>query len=148
MIILDTNVISEVTKPDSSPSVLAWLDRQAEDALYLTTVTIAEISAGVHKLEAGRRRDDLERRLKDTVELFSDRLFPFDLGAALLFGEVLALARRRGRAIGFQDGLIAAIAIHRKAAVATRDVSPFEATSAEVINPWQANAETGAIESR
>ncbi|MXX89028.1 MAG: type II toxin-antitoxin system VapC family toxin [Boseongicola sp. SB0677_bin_26] len=148
MIILDTNVISEVTKSDSSPPVLAWLDRQAEDALYLTTVTIAEISAGVHKLEAGRRRDDLGRRLTDTVELFSDRLFPFDLGAALLYGEVLDFARRRGRAIGFQDGLIAAIAVHRKAAIATRDASPFEAAGVEVINPWHANAETSAIESR
>lgn len=145
MIILDTNVISEVMKPNASPSVLAWLDRQAEDALYLTTVTIAEISAGVHKLEAGRRRDGLERRLKDTVELFSDRLFPFDLGAALMFGEVLAIARRRGRAIGLQDGLIAAIAVHRKAAVATRDASPFEAADVEVVNPWEANAETGTI---
>ena len=64
MIILDTNVISEVAKPNTSPSVLAWLDRQAEDALYLTTVTIAEISAGVHKLDAGKRRVGLERRLK------------------------------------------------------------------------------------
>ena len=148
MIILDTNVISEVAKPNSSPSVLAWLDRQAEDALYLTTVTIAEISAGVHKLDAGKRRDGLERRLKDTVDLFSGRLFPFDLGASLLFGEVLAVARRRGCDIGFQDGLIAAIAIHRNAAVATRDVSPFEAADVEVINPWEANAETGAIGGR
>lgn len=147
MIILDTNVISEVTKADSSPSVLAWLDRQAEDALYLTTVTIAEISAGVHMLDAGRRRDDLESRLRDTVALFSDRLFPFDIGAALLLGEVLAVARRRGRAVGFPDGLIAAVAVHRKAAVATRDVSPFEAAGVEVINPWEANAETGAIKS-
>ena len=148
MIILDTNVISEITKPDSSPSVLAWLDRQAEDALYLTTVTIAEISAGVHKLDAGRRRDGLERRLEDTIALFSGRVFPFDLGAALLFGDVLAVARRRGRAIGFQDGLIAAIAIHRGAAVATRDVSPFEAADVDVIKPWEANAETGAIDRR
>lgn len=146
MIILDTNVVSEVTKPDSSPSVLAWLDRQAEDALYLTTVTIAEISAGIHKLDAGRRRHDLERRLSDTVELFSDRLFPFDLGAALLIGEVLAVACRRGRAIGFQDGLIAAIAVHRRAAVATRDVSPFEAADVQVVNPWMANAVTGSID--
>ncbi len=148
MIILDTNVISEVAKSNSSPSVLAWLDRQAEDALYLTTVTIAEISAGVHKLDAGRRRDDLERRLKDTVELFSDRLLTFDLCAALLFGEVLAVGRRQGRAIGILDGLVAAIAVHSKAAVATRDVSPFEAAGIEVINPWEANAETGAIGNR
>ncbi len=145
MIILDTNVISEVTKSDSSPAVLAWLDRQAEDALYLTTVTIAEISAGVHKLDPGRRRDNLESRLTDTVALFPGRLFPFDLGAARLFGEVLAVARRRGRAISFADGLIAAIAVHRKAAVATRDVSPFEAAGIEAINPWQAHAETGAL---
>lgn len=148
MIILDTNVISEVRKPDASPSVLAWLDRQAADALYLTSITIAEISAGVHKLDAGRRRDDLERRLNETVDLFSDRLFPFDLGAALLLGEVMAVARRQGRAIGFPDGQIAAIAVHRKAAVATRDVSPFEAACVEVINPWEANSETGAIGNR
>ncbi|MDE0345937.1 MAG: hypothetical protein OXI66_09175 [Boseongicola sp.] len=67
MYLIDTNVVSEVAKPDPSPSALAWLDRQAEDALYLTSVTVAEINAGVHKLDAGRRRDVPGRRLKDTV---------------------------------------------------------------------------------
>lgn len=146
MIILDTNVVAEVMKPDSSPSVLAWLDRQAEDSLYLTTVTIAEISDVIHKLDTGRRGYNLERRLTDTVELFSDRLFPFDLGAAVRFGEVVAVARLRGHAIGLQDGLTAAIAVHRRAEVATRDVSPFEAADVQAVNPWMANAVTGSID--
>ena len=106
------------------------------------------MSAGIHKLDAGRLRDGLECRLQDTVELFSDRLFPFDLGAAPLLGEVQAVARRRGRAIGFPEGLIEAIAVQRKAAVATRDVSPFEATGVEVINPWEVNSGNGAIGNR
>ncbi len=145
MIILDTNVISEVAKPDASPNVIAWLNRQSEDALYLTTIIIAELNAGVHKKDAGKRRDDLEQRFKETVQLFSGRTLPFDLGAALVFGGIISDARRKGKAIGFQDGLIAAVATYRKCAVATRDVKPFKAAGVEVINPWNADPDTGII---
>ena len=72
MIILDTNVISETMKAAPDPLVLGWINRQAEDALFISTVTVAEISAGIHKLDAGKRRADLDRRLQDMVHLFKD----------------------------------------------------------------------------
>ncbi len=136
MIILDTNVISEVTKSDPSLEVLAWLNRQAEDTLHLTAVTIAEIGAGVHKLDAGKRRDDLNRRHKELAELFSGRTLSFDLGASMLFGQIFGDTRRKGFSISFADCMIASIASWRKCAVASRDVGPFEAAGVEVINPW------------
>ena len=139
MIVLDTNVVSEVMKPAPDPLVLGWINRQAEDALFVTTVTIAEISAGIHKLDTGKRRDALDRRLQDMAQLFKGRTLTFDLGAAMLFGRIIGEARRNGLAIGFQDGLIAAIASWRKCAVATRDVAPFEAAQLDVINPWEAD---------
>ena len=141
MIILDTNVISETMKAAPDPLVLGWINRQAEDALFISTVTVAEISAGIHKLDAGKRRADLDRRLQDMVHLFKDHTLSFDLGAAMLFGHVIGDARRNGRAIGFPDGLIAAIASRNKCAVASRDVGPFDAAGLDVINPWTAKIE-------
>ena len=118
MIVLDTNVVAEVRALSPDPSVLGFIKRQAEEALFVTTVTIAEISAGIHKLDTGKRRDDLDRRLQDMTQLFKGRTLTFDLGAAMLFGRIIGEARRNGLAIGFQDGLIAAIASWRKCAVA------------------------------
>ena len=146
MIILDTNVISEVMRPKPSPNVVAWLNKQSKDSLYLTTVTIAEIGAGVCKLDHGKRRDDLEQRHRDFVELFTGRILGVDLMAAMLFGSTIGDAREKGITISFQDGLIAAIArTQQSAAVATRDVTPFENANIEVINPWEAGPETGTI---
>ena len=85
------------------------------------------------------------QRFKETVQLFFGRTLPFDLGAALVFGGIISDARRKGLAIGFQDGLIAAVATYRKCAVATRDVGPFEAAGVEVINPWKADPDTGTM---
>ena len=146
MIILDTNVISEVMRPKPSPNVVAWLNKQSKDSLYLTTVTIAEIGAGVCKLDHGKRRDDLEQRHRDFVELFTGRILGVDLMTAMLFGSTIGDAREKGITISFQDGLIAAIArTQQSAAVATRDVTPFENANIEVINPWEAGPETGTI---
>ena len=146
MIILDTNVISEVMRPKPSPNVIAWLNKQSKYSLYLTTVTIAEIGAGVCKLDHGKRRDDLEQRYKDFVELFTGRILDVDLMAAMRFGSIIGDARERGITISFQDGLIASIAqTQQSAAVATRDVIPFGNANIEVINPWEADPETGII---
>jgi predicted nucleic acid-binding protein len=146
MIILDTNVISELTKPKPSPAVVAWLNRQSRDALYITAITIAEIGAGVCKLDHGKRRSDLEKRHEEFVDLFTGRILPFDLMAAMIFGPTIGDARAKGIAISFQDGLIASIArMQQSACVATRDVRPFSEANIEVINPWDADEQTGVI---
>jgi predicted nucleic acid-binding protein len=143
---LDTNVISELTKPKPSPSVVAWLNRQSRDALYITTVTVAEIGAGVSKLDHGKRRADLEKRHEEFLDLFGGRILSFDLSAAMMFGRTIGDARAKGIAISFQDGLIASIArMQQSACVATRDVLPFTEANIEVINPWDADEVTGEI---
>ena len=138
MIILDTNVVSEPLRPAPDPRVVAWLDRQAIETLYLTSVTVAELLTGIEVLPASKRK----RRLRADIdailtEHFDNRILPFDLEAARAFAELRALARRQGASISMADGQIASIARTRGFAVATRDVA-FSAAGIETIDPWRA----------
>lgn len=137
MILLDTNVISEAWKPLPDPRVLAWIDAQAIDTLYLSAVTVAELRFGIAAMPVGKRRDTLDLRLEeDVLPLFDNRILPFDLGASRAFAQVMVLAKEAGRAIATADGYIAAIAAANGLMVATRDTSPFEAAGLGIINPW------------
>ena len=139
MILLDTNVVSEPLKPAASPAVLAWLDQQHIETLFLSTISLAELRYGVAALPDGKRKDGLstvlERRI---VALFGSRLLPFDIAAADAYAAIRARARAAGKAIGASDGYIAATAAAHGFAVATRDTGPFEAAGVHVINPWDA----------
>ena len=137
MIILDTNVVSEIMRPRPSPGVMAFLDSQADASLYLTAVTVAEIMGGVESHKDEARRDDLRARADRMFALFVGRELPFDHGASLIFGTVLGETRRRGIAVSFQDCMIAAIARHRGCTVATRDTAPFRAAGVDVIDPFE-----------
>ena len=137
MIILDTNVVSEPLKAEPEPSVLAWLDAQAPTTLYMTSITLAELLAGVAALPAGRRRNKLWQALTDQVmPLFEGRVLAFDAQAAHAFAQVHAGAQAAGNPIGFADGAIAAIAAAHGFAVATRNVRDFKGTGVEVVDPW------------
>ena len=137
MILLDTNVISQTASKRPDPGVVAWLDDQPTDTLYLSTITVAELRYGVAILPRGRRRAELEARVEDIVlPLFAGRILPFDEAATSSFAALRADARKRGRAISITDGYIAAIALSRTFTVATRDTSPFEAAGLRVINPF------------
>lgn len=137
MILLDTNVISEPWKPLPDPRVLAWIDAQAIDTLYLSAVTVAELRFGIAAMPVGKRRDTLDLRLEqDVLPLFDNRILPFDLGASRAFAQVMVLAKEAGKAIATADGYIAAIAAAHGLMVATRDTSPFEAAGLGIINPW------------
>lgn len=138
MIILDTNVISEIQKTDASAAVEAWFDAQALPSLWLTTITVAELRYGAALLPMGRKRAALDRLIELYVETwFADRIAPFDLSATILFADRAAQAAARGRKIdGFADAAIAAIALSRGFAVATRDGRPFRDMGVEVIDPW------------
>jgi predicted nucleic acid-binding protein len=138
MIVLDTNVISEFMTPKPSDTVVAWLDRQDVRTLYLTAVGLAELRFGIARLEAGRRKADLQARLDLMVaRIFEGRILPFTETAAGVLAERMAVARRNGRAVGFQDGMIAASIAAVGFVVATRDGAPFEAMGVDVIDPWQ-----------
>ncbi|KXV70350.1 plasmid stability protein StbB [Acetobacter malorum] len=138
MILLDTNVISEPWKPAPEPRVLAWIDAQAIETLFLSAVTVAELRFGIGAMPAGRRRSVLYERLEQQVlPLFARRVLSFDLAASQSYAELMVRARSEGRAVGKADGYIAAIAASRGYAVASRDVSPFEAAGVRVLNPWE-----------
>lgn len=136
MILLDTNVISEAMKPEPDPAVRDWLDEQAPETLYLSSVTIAELTFGIGALPEGRRKDGLAAALEGVMALFGARILPFDAKAAQRYGDLAVRARAAGRGFPTPDGYIAAIAAAHDFAVASRDVSPFEAAGLAVIDPW------------
>jgi len=137
MIVLDTNVISEAMKPEPNPAVRTWLNEQVAETLYLTSVTLAEILFGIAVLPAGRRRNTLTRALEGSLELFADRVLPFDTDAARHYTALAVTARNAGRGFPTPDGYIAAIAASRGFIVASRDTSPFEAGGLRVVDPWE-----------
>ncbi len=137
MILLDTNVISETMRAVPEPRVIAWLDAQAVETLYLSTISLAELLLGIAVLPDGRRKTQLELGLEDkAAALFGPRLLPFDTAAARAYADIISRARTAGRAIGVADGQIAAIAAACGLIVATRDTAPFEAAGVAVVNPW------------
>ena len=137
MIILDTNVVSEPMKPDASPAVLAWLDRQAAETLYLTTTSMAELLLGIAILPGGKRKEGLDNALSDLMSyLFGSRILTFDQAAAKAYAPLVSRARVSGSTIAVADGQIAAIATANGFAVATRDARPFAAAGVAVMNPW------------
>lgn len=137
MILVDTNVVSEPWKPKPDPHVLAWLDAQAVETLYLSAITVAELRFGIASLPAGKRRNVLGDRLERTLlPLFAARVLPFDLAAAKMYAALMARARVAGKTAGLADGYIAAIAATHGLIVASRDMAPFEAAGLDVINPW------------
>lgn len=138
MIILDTNVISEALKATADPAVVAWLDRQRIDTLYLTTMSLAELWTGLELLPLGQRRSALEARVAMALDRFSPaRVLSFDGIAARAYATMVARARQAGVAIPVADGVIAAIAMVKGFAVATRDTGPFEAAGVAVVDPWR-----------
>ena len=138
MILLDTNVVSEAIKPAPHPPVLAWIDAQAPETLFLSSITVAELLFGVGALPDGRRKDLLAARIDKLLDQFARRILPFDTPAAQRYGDLAAKARAAGRGFPMPDGYIAAIAAANGFAVATRDGSAFAAAGVRVFDPWDA----------
>ncbi|MDR2014992.1 MAG: type II toxin-antitoxin system VapC family toxin [Azoarcus sp.] len=136
MIVLDTNVVSEAMKPDPHPVVRVWLNDQAAETLYLSSVTLAELLFGIMSLPAGKRKDLLAQTLDGLMELFRNRVLLFDIDAARHYAKLAVTAKLGGRGFPTPDGYIAAIAASRGFIVASRDTAPYEAASVKVINPW------------
>lgn len=137
MIVLDTNVVSEAMKPSANPVVAAWLNEQVAETLYLSSVTLAELLYGIGSLPAGRRKDALTGMLDGLLELFGNRVLPFDTEAARVYAQLAVSARKAGKGFPTPDGYIAAIAVANGFTVATRDTSPFQAAGVSFINPWE-----------
>ncbi len=137
MILLDTNVISEPWKPVPDEAVIAWLDAQAVETLFISAITIAELRFGIAAMPSGRRQTILRDRLEgEVLPHFSGRILSLDLTTSQFYSELMARARATGKAIGTADGYIAATAAANGLTISTRDTSPFEAAGVKVINPW------------
>jgi predicted nucleic acid-binding protein len=138
MIVLDTNIVSELLRPVPAPQVEAWLSTQDGATVYFTAVGEAELRHGVAILPAGRRRSALAEVIEDMLEEdFRDRILPFDRAAARTYAAIAAQRRAAGRPISQFDCQIAAIARAHEAAVATRNTGDYEGCGITVIDPWQ-----------
>ncbi len=138
MIILDTNVLSEVIKPLPSREVVEWLARQQPHQVFTTAITQVEILYGIELVAGGRRRVALVAAAEAMFqEDFAGRILPFDDQAARVFPRIAAARRQLGRPISQLDAQIAAIARSRDAAIATRNTKDFEHCEVSLLNPWK-----------
>ena len=137
MILLDTNVLSELLRPSSHPVVEAWVARRAAAGLFFSAVGEAEIRYGIAIMPAGRRRDKLLLEIEAILrEDFAGRVLPFDGDAARAYAEIAATRRALGRPVSQADAQIAAIARSRGMVVATRNVRDFNDMGLDIIDPW------------
>ncbi len=137
MIVLDTNVISEMMRPKPAPAVVAWFAGQPAAALFTTALTQAEIMYGLALMPAGKRRAALQAAAKALFEEdFAGRLLPYDSDAAPHFAEIAAERRRLGQPISQVDAQIAAITCSRAGSIATRNARDFAGCGLAIIDPW------------
>ena len=138
MILLDTNVVSEVMKVTPSAAVLEWLNSENSSSLYISTVTIGEIAYGLTILPASKRRSRLDARFEHFISLaFTQRVLAYDEAAARTYGAIMGRRKELGRPISVPDGQIAAIARSNRFAVATRNTPDFEDCGVELIDPFR-----------
>ncbi|AUW45521.1 type II toxin-antitoxin system VapC family toxin [Rhizobium leguminosarum] len=136
-LLLDTNVLSEVTRPRPDARVLEWLDGLDEDRSFISVVSIAEIRRGVALMESGRKRDALAEWLaQDLPQRFEQRVIPVDQPVAIAWGDLMGLAKRSGHGLSSMDSLIAATAIAHDLTLATRNIKDFEGLGIELVDPW------------
>ena len=137
MIVVDTNVISEVMRPQPSPAVLNWLNAQDGNLLFITTVTLAEIGYGLRILPDGQRRWQLHSQFEQFVtQAFEERVLAFTASAARAYAEIMGHRKEVGHPMSLPDGQIASIAHAHGFAVATRNIKDFEDCGLELINPF------------
>jgi predicted nucleic acid-binding protein len=139
MILLDTNILSELMRPAPEAAVEQWLADQPEASVFISSITEAELRYGAKIMPPGKRQAALATQIEGVIaEDFSGRILPFDSPAAVAFADIAAQRRQAGRPISQADAQIAAIARSRGAAIATRNVSDFEGCDIKIIDPWQA----------
>ena len=142
LIILDTNVVSDIILPVPNPSVACWVAEQVETDLFVTAVTEAELRSGIELLPLGHRRTTLETRITQILnDAFQGRILPFDGYAARVYAKLRATRRKAGMTYVIEDCMIAGIALSIGAAVATRNVRDFEGCGIDLINPWHSTPE-------
>jgi toxin FitB len=136
VIILDTNVVSELMRPEPAPQVASWVRVRDRRELRTTAITLAEIRYGIARLPDGRRKQVLLAAADDVFSTFADQVLPIDAAAAESYAVVASMRERAGKPIASLDALIAAVCRSQSAALATRNVADFAGTGIEIIDPW------------
>jgi toxin FitB len=136
MILLDTNVLSEVKKPSPAPAAAEWMAKSNPEGLFTTVVNEAEIRLGIELLPDGRRKRELQDAAERIIALFDARILAFDSMATSHFAQIVAGRRRMGLPIGDMDAQIVAVARSHDMALATRNVLDFRGTGITVLDPW------------
>ena len=136
MIIVDTNVASELMKPAPAPAVQDWVRARGGRELYTTSITLAEIRYGIERLPDGRRKELLRSTADDVFIAFEDQILPFDAAAATEYASIVTRRDLAGLPIDGFDAQIASICRVRGAALATRNVRDFQDTGIDLIDPW------------
>ena len=137
MIVLDTNVVSEMMRPAPDPSVLNWLNTQVAGELWLNSVVVSELLCSMARLRAGARKRQLAETFAAMLEQdFAGRILPFDLEAAVIYAEMAAGCEAKGRPVEMADAQIAAICLAQGAKLATRNLKHFEGLGMVLVNPW------------
>lgn len=140
MIVLDTNVLSELIRPEPSARVVAWVDARDSSELAITALTAAELRAGVALLPDGARKRELGKRIEGLVaETFAGFVLAFDADASSYYAEIVTVRTRAGRPIGAFDAQIAAVCRRHDATLATRNTADFTDTGIELVDPWTAS---------
>lgn len=137
MIVVDTNVTSELMKPAPSPVVVGWVRGHNATELYTTSITLAEISYGIGRLPDGRRKDLLAAAAEEVFSAFAEQILAFDTAAAMQYGPIVSHCEGAGAPIEGFDAQIASICRAHDATLATRNVKDFRDTGIAVVNPWR-----------
>ncbi len=135
--VLDTNVVSELMRPAPNAAVLAWLNNQTADTLWLNSVVVSELLYGIARLPDGKRRAQMAQTVRSMLdEDFSGRVLSFDLEAAVVYADLVAMRERQGLPMDVADAQIAAICLAHGATLATRNTKHFEGLGLTLMNPW------------
>ena len=136
MIVVDTNVVSELMKAEPSVVVRAWVLERGQRELRITAITVAEILYGIERLPRGKRRTTLRNAAVEAFSRFADEILPFDAAAATIYPEIIGSRGRLGRPISGYDAQIAAICRAHNARLATRNLTDFADVGVDLIDPW------------
>lgn len=139
MIVLDTNVVSELMRPSPDPRVTVWAEGQIPAEVVTSAVTVAEIGHGIARLPGSRRRDLLAVTAEEVFGAFATRVLPFDASAAPYYAGIVVARERTGTPISGFDAQIAAICRARGARLATRNTADFAELDLDLIDPWTSN---------
>jgi toxin FitB len=138
MTILDSNVLSELMRPEPEARVIVWLDRQPQSSIWTTSITVFEMRFGLQVMPVGKRRAIYTQGFEELLDGIDHRIAPFDAEAAQEASTLMASRKIQGRPRELRDTMIAGIVLARHATLATRNISHFDDVSATLVDPWTA----------